>query len=103
MGSRLGWTTPKKALEYARQILRRNPTTCVLHFELNVISQHPLGDSDRAGKGELECIGQKVENNLLPLVPIDVHRFRDRVAPDRQYDTCALECRTEHTREVSGQ
>ena len=34
------------------------------------------------GERELECVGEKIEHDLLPHVPIDVDRFVDRVAVD---------------------
>lgn len=65
---------PVKAIEQSRQFVLRNADTGVLDPEYGTTLMIPYLHGDAAFKGELECIGNKVENDFLPHVPVDPHR-----------------------------
>ncbi len=55
---------------------------------------------DAALEGELEGVGEEVEDDLLPHVPIDVDRLRQRLAGDVEPEPRTLAGRTEARRQL---
>src|SRR6185436_17553834 len=61
-----------ETLEDVRQIAFRDPDSGVGDPELHRATYRTKGNLDRAFERELECIGEQVEDDLLPHVAIDV-------------------------------
>ena len=57
---------------------------------------------DLAVEGELDRVREQVQDDLLPRVPIDVHRVVECRAVDAQAKPRALHDRSEHARDVAG-
>ena len=77
---------PVESLEQARQMLRRDAGTGVAHRDLRgpSIRAGPDLDRDLTFEGEFERIGNKIEDDLLPHVAVDMHRLGQRRAIQAQ-------------------
>src|SRR4051794_40155153 len=60
-------------------------------------------DSDAAAEGELEGVGEQVEDNLLPEVPVDVGRRRGWRRLDFQAQSAALKGGAKHAGQFGGE
>ncbi len=60
----------------------RDPGAGVAHGELRAAVDLPQPNGDDAGEGELQGVGEQVEDDLLPHVPVDVHRLVQRGTVD---------------------
>ena len=78
--ARLRMLHPVEALEHPRQIGRRDADAGVGDLQLGVRAAPAHGDANLAHERELEGVGQQIEDDLLPHVPIDVDRLRQRRA-----------------------
>ena len=79
------------------------PVPVSLTTSSKVGSGIPQPHGDLAFERELEGVGQQVENDLFPHLPIDVGRLRQRRAIDRETDAGALAGRAEIARQVGRQ
>ena len=67
---------PVEALEEARQLGRGDADAGVAHRELDAApSAAPQRDRDLALEGELEGVGEQVQDDLLPHLAVDVDRL----------------------------
>src|SRR5690348_3459919 len=73
---------PVEALEYQRQFVLGNPDSGVDDRKLDLSVPDGLRNRQHALEGEFESIGEKVENDFVPHVPIDIDRFGKRRAID---------------------
>src|SRR5262245_17192119 len=82
-----------KSLEQTRQLRGRNSGTGIADRDLggSAIRRRLHFDRDLARKGKLERIGQKIEDDLLPHVPIDEDRLRQWWAGDVEPQAGAIE------------
>jgi hypothetical protein len=63
----------------------------------------PQAHGDAAVEGELQRVGQEVENDLLPHVAIDRHRMLQRRAVDREREAGSLDGGAEGRGELGGE
>src|SRR6185437_10660992 len=54
-------------------------------------------------EGELERVGEEIEDDLLPHVPIDIGRLGQRLALDQEADPRQIERGAEHRGEIRGE
>src|SRR5947209_2891619 len=69
-------------LEDPRQLALRDAAAGVVHRQLYVIATPREGHADLAVECELERVRQQVEDDLLPHVPVDIHRLGQGRAVD---------------------
>src|SRR3984957_9266974 len=62
---------PMEALEKARQFMFGNADAGITHAEFDGLAVSADRDNNFAFEGELEGVGKKIENNLLPHVAIE--------------------------------
>jgi hypothetical protein len=92
-----------EALEHAGKIRLGDTDPGVGHAELHVIAAPAQGHADLACEGELERVREKIQDDLLPHVPIDVDRFRQRRALHRHRESRLLDGRAERARQIDRQ
>ena len=92
-----------EALEHAGQVCLGNANAGVGHLQLDAIAAPAQFHRNPALERELEGVRQQVEENLLPHIPIDEHRFRQGIAVDDQREPRLFNGRTEYARELRGQ
>src|SRR5262249_27282849 len=66
---------PVESFEHTRHVRRWNARARVTYRELDAIVHPSKPDGDLAFEGELERVGEKVQDDLLPHVAIDVDRL----------------------------
>ncbi len=79
---------------------RRDARARVAHFQHDPVAGRPQRDGDLAVEGELECVGQQVEDDLLPHVPVHVRGLGLRLAFHDQPKPRTLRRRAEYAREL---
>ena len=87
---------PVEALEDVRHLLGGMPVPVSLTLELDAIVRRRRRDRDAPLEGELEGVGQEVEDDLLPHVPVDV----DRLGQGGQSTTSASPARSQAERKL---
>ena len=92
-----------KSLEQPRNFIGRDARASVPHAHLDVCAGAAHCDLDLAGKRELECVGEEIEDNLLPHLAIHVYRFGERRTIDDQPQSGAFDCGAEHAGEFRRQ
>ena len=65
----------KESFEYPCEILGCDPAAAILDFQLDVIGERALGNAHFTRESKLERVGNEIQDNLFPLVPIHIHRF----------------------------
>src|SRR5215510_8258083 len=88
--------------EDAGQFRIGDAATGVAYRELHAIATPVEGDGDFAVDGELERVGEEVEDDFLPHVPIDINRLGQRGAVHDAPQPCLLDSRSEHAGDVGG-
>ena len=85
-GAPAGAFDAAEALEQMRQLFGRDARAGVMHADLSVaaVGRGLNSDADLALEGELEGVGEQVENDLFPHVAIDIDRLRQRRDIDHQ-------------------
>src|SRR6267378_6363340 len=71
-----------KAVEDMGQLTLRNPDPGVLHGELDLLCITSERNANAPFKGMLEGVGEQVEDDFLPHVPVDIYRLCKRRALD---------------------
>src|SRR5512142_593742 len=86
-----------ETLEQMRQLFRGNANAGVADDQLRAcaIAGVIYANGDRPFESELEGVGQKIEDNLLPHISIDKHLAGEVLALDVETDPGALGRRTE--------
>ena len=92
-----------KAVEDARQLGRGDARPGVDDLENRTRVAAAQADRDAPLEGELERVGDEVEDDLLPHLPIDVDGLGERRAVDDQLEPPALRRRSEAGRQIGGQ
>src|SRR5581483_7584432 len=73
-----------KALENALLFILRNAHAGVSHREFHTVVYSFKCNSNLAVKGELESIGEKIQDDLFPHVPVHINRFIEGLAFNRE-------------------
>src|SRR5690349_1327255 len=89
-----------EALEYARKLVGRNASTRIRDGDLDGVPGVAHGYCDGAFERELEGVGEQVEDDLLPHLPIDVDQSRERRAINDQRHPGAFNGRAKHASEL---
>jgi hypothetical protein len=92
-----------EALEQQRQVPGRNTHAGVADAELRVTCHRPHAHADAALEGEFEGIGEEVEDDLLPHIPVHIDRLRWRLASDIHLQARVLAERAEAGRQLRGE
>ena len=92
-----------EALEDAGEIGVGNADARVRDAQPHAIAVRLQLDANLALERELEGVRQQIQDDLLPHVPIHVHRSRDRIAVDHERDARFLDGRSKDARELGGQ
>jgi hypothetical protein len=91
-----------KALKQAWHFMRRNSDAAIADGQLGFAVHLTQADCDLALERELECIGEKIEHDLLPHVTIDIGGLRERWTIDDEAQAGALACRAKVAGELTG-
>jgi hypothetical protein len=91
-----------EAVEDARHLVVRDPGAGVADLEHRAIVVLAQADRDLPGERELQRVRDKVEDDLLPRGPVDVHRV-DRRAVHEVAQPGLLDARPERARDLLGQ
>ncbi len=89
-------------LEDARQLGFRDAAAGIAHRKLHAIAEPSQRDGDFTVEGELERVGQEIEDDLLPHVPVHVHGLGQRRAVEDEPQAGFLDRRSEHAGELGG-
>src|SRR5262245_42115015 len=84
MGARAGTADPMEPVEQPGLRGRRNADAGVSHLQFDAIATPMQADLDTAFERELEGVAEKVQDDLLPHLTIDVDRLRKRRAVHQQ-------------------
>src|SRR5579863_8773673 len=90
-----------KAIEQARYFLGRNSNPGVADPQLRRVSNLIQTDFNFSIKCELESVGDQIEDDLLPHVPVDIGDFPGRLAIHDKAQASALRGGTENTCQFS--
>ena len=91
-----------KALEHSLALFFRNAHAGVAYSQLNR-AVHPLQRQRHlAFEGELECVRQQVEDDLLPHVAVDINRLTQRLAVHRESQARFFHRRAEDAGDLRG-
>ncbi len=102
VGSRPAPLDAVEPLEDVRQLLLGNPGPGVADGQFCRVAVPSERDRDLAFEGELEGVGEEVEDHFLPHVPVHVHRLGKRRAVHGKPDSGLRAGRAEVTREFGG-
>src|SRR5262249_48839462 len=102
VGPRAGVAHALESLEHLRQLDCGDAYSGIANRQLDAVASAPQADLDFALERELESVREKIQNDLLPHVAVDVDRFGERLAIDDQRKTGAFDGRPEHARELGG-
>ena len=91
-----------EALEEAGSSSSGMPVPVSLTVSTDLAPLHPLPDGDLPLEGELQGVGEEVEDDPLPHVPVDVDRLAQVRSVDLELEPRALEGRAEASCEVPG-
>src|ERR1700729_391851 len=91
-----------KTLEESWQLVIGNAGPSVHDLEVRVVVHHVEAHGDGALERELEGVREKVQDNLLPHVAIDMNGFGQGGAIDDEPEPCPLDRRTKAARKVRG-
>ena len=91
-----------EALEEVGEFRRRDAGPGIADDQFHGLPCRAQGDRDLAGEGELEGVGQEVEDDLLPHVPVDVDGLGQRRAVHDEPQPGPLAGRAEVAGEVGG-
>ena len=94
---------PVEALEEVREGLRVDPRSGVPHHQPQRLGVVLDVDADPALEGELEGVGDQVEHDLLPHLPVDVDRLGRGRAIERQLEVRAVHDRLERAGDLGGE
>ncbi len=96
---------PVEPLEQLGQLLRRDADAGVahLHHRRAAVGRGLHSQADLAVEGELEGVGDQVEEDLLPHLPVHVDRLRQRRAVEPQGQARLLHRRTEAGRDLGAE
>src|SRR5687768_17156032 len=89
-----------KALEDARQLVGGDADPGIFHPKLDAIGAGGKRDLDGSLERELECVGEKIQHDLLPHLPIDVDLVGQRIAAYDELEPRALDSSAEEQREI---
>src|SRR5579862_23011 len=104
IGSRIDILDAVKAVENTRQLFRSNADTGIANRKFYATAIDRLEfNRDLALQRVLECVGKKIENNLLPHIAIHVDRLRQWGAIDFQLHAGTFDGGTEEAGEVGCQ
>ena len=95
-----------EALEDARHGFSRNPDPGIANGESGdppLLTHHAQLHLDLTLEGELEGVGDQVEDDLLPHLSVHIDRFAERGAIDREPQACPFRRRTEHAGQLGGE
>ena len=102
VGPRTSAEHPVEALEEPGELVLGDAGTGVAHREHRLVPLHALPDGDLPLEGELQGVGEEIEDDPLPHVAVDVDRLAQVRSVDLELDARALEGRAEASREVPG-
>ncbi len=102
VGAALRSTHAVEAFEDVRELLRRDPRARVPDRQLHRALHRPQRNGDLPFEGELEGVREEVEDDLLPHLPVDVHRLRERRGVHHQPQPRPLDGRAEGARQLHG-
>ncbi len=103
VGSPLGALHAMKALEEPGHLFFGHADPGVGHLEGDAVA-HPLqAERDPAREREFEGVGEQVEHDLLPHVPIDEDLLGQGVEIDLEREAGAVDRRAEHAGEIGGE
>src|SRR5262249_20258381 len=89
-----------EALEQARDFVGRDAGAGVAHGQLGRVIALAHRHHELAGEGELEGIGQEIEDDLFPHLAVDVRGSRQRWAVDDEPHAGLLDRRAEYAGEL---
>ena len=94
-----------EALEQMRQLYRGYARAGIAHRDLDrlAVDRRPDGDDDFSLEGEFQRIGQKIEDDLLPHVAVDMDGRRQWWTIDTQVKAGAGDGRAEGRGELGGE
>jgi hypothetical protein len=100
VGARARAADALEALEQARELVGGDPRAGVGDAQDRVRAVAAQGDPDLALERELERVGDEVEHDPLPHLPVHARDHRAVRAPDHERDAGAVGRGAEHAREV---
>ncbi len=92
-----------EAIEDPRQLVGGDPDPRVRHRQLDAGAPPGERDAHRAREGELERVGEQVQDDLLPARRVDVDRLGEGRAVHHEREAHALHRGVEAAREVGGE
>ena len=92
-----------KSLEQARHFFSGNAGAAITDAQLDRVAHLQQADGDLAIEGELEGVGEQVEDNLLPHVAVDEYQLADRCAHHVECEARAFTRRPEDTGQLGGE
>src|SRR5579883_2852377 len=90
LGATQGAFHTMEPIEDPRELLRGNPDSGIAYVQEGAFRLPVKAHGDTPTKGELECVRQEIEDDLLPHLPIDVHRLTEIGAFHRERETGSL-------------
>ena len=66
-----------ETIEQARKFVRGDSDSRIANAQFDRISCLRQGNTDFSFKGEFECVGDQIEHDLFPHVPVNVDRFAE--------------------------
>lgn len=94
---------PVEALEDLRQLVAGYPYARVADDKLGVIAVARQRHRNLAIEGELEGVGEEIEDDFLPHVPVDMDRLGKGRTVDRERQIGPLASRPEIAGEIRGE
>ena len=101
--SPLGVLDAVEALEQPRHFMGGNAGACIAHDEFGGAARLTQRDGDLAFEGELEGVGQQVEDDLFPHRAVHEHRLAQARAIDAQFQPGLLAGRAEVAGQIGGE
>ena len=92
-----------KPLEEPREFLGGNARSRVAHRQLGMVVDAAKRDGDLPFKCVFERVRKQIEDNLLPHVAIDVHRFIERRTIEHEPQLGAFHGRAKSARQIAGE
>src|ERR1700739_2597813 len=92
-----------KSFEKVLQIFFSDPDAGILNRELHCISNTPEPDCNFAFEGELEGIGEKIKDDFLPHLAVDIDVVTNIFAIYRKPESCLLHSGAEDAGDFGGQ
>src|SRR6201996_5156831 len=87
-----------KTLKQVRNLVFGNAGTGITDRDLCTTFDGALGNGNLSLKCGFQCVGEKVQNDVLPLLPVDVHRLRQRTAVHHESQPSPFDSRMKGTR-----